>query len=103
KPLVGKEMTMRYQEKIDVPPASDVNGSPRSESEEAATTHSIQSHELKLRIVGVTALDPDSMRGPIRARILLPLKLLQSLHVMQPTGMRDTTQATSKTPTYSTV
>jgi len=56
-----------------------------------------------LRIVGVTDLDPDSMRGPVRARILLPLKLRQSLHVMQPTGMRDTTQATSKTPTYSTV
>jgi len=68
KPLVGKEMTMRYQEKIDVPPpASDVNGSAPSESAEAATTYSIQSHELKLRIVGVTDLDPDSMRGPVRA------------------------------------
>ena len=43
------------------------------------------------------------MRGPVRARVLLPLKLLESLHVMQPTGMRDTTQATSKIPTYSTV
>jgi putative ABC transport system permease protein len=104
KPLVGKEMTMRYQEKIDVPPtASHLNGTAPNESAEAATTYSIQSHELKLRIVGVTDLDPDSMRGPVRARILLPLKLLQSLHVMQPTGMRDTTQATSKTTTYSTV
>ena len=104
KPLVGKEMTMRYQEKIDLPlPTSDVNGSAHNESAEMASTYSIQSHELKLRIVGVTDLDPDSMRGPVRARILLPLKLLQSLHVVQPTGMRDTTQATSKIPTYSTV
>jgi putative ABC transport system permease protein len=103
KPLVGKEMTMRYAQRIDSPPAADVNTGAPTESAEAATTYSIQSHELKLRIVGVTDLDPDSMRGPVRARILLPLKLLESLHVMQPTAMRDTTQATSKIPTYSTV
>jgi putative ABC transport system permease protein len=35
--------------------------------------------------------------------VLLPLKLLESLHVMQPTTMRDTTQATSKIPTYATI
>jgi len=105
KPLVGKEMTMRYAEKVDsATPATETNESTSNEStESAATTYSIQSHELKLRIVGVTDLDPDSMRGPVRARVLLPLKLLESLHVMQPTTMRDTTQATSKTPTYSTV
>jgi putative ABC transport system permease protein len=105
KPLVGKEMTMRYAEKVDsATPATERNESTSNESTEAAaTTYSIQSHELKLRIVGVTDLDPDSMRGPVRARVLLPLKLLESLHVMQPTAMRDTTQATSKTPTYSTV
>lgn len=102
KPLVGKEMTMRYAEKIDGTAPADANGNTPNESAEAAT-YSIQSHELKLRIVGVTDLDPDSMRGPVRARILLPLKLLESLHVMQPAAMRDTTQATSKIPTYSTV
>ena len=101
KPLVGKEMTMRYAERIDAA-APDVNGNTPNEAADS-TTYSIQSHELKLRIVGVTDLDPDSMRGPVRARILMPLKLLQSLHVMQPTTMRDTTQATSKIPTYSTV
>lgn len=105
KPLVGKEMTMRYAEKVDsATPATETNESTSNESTEAAaTTYSIQSHELKLRIVGVTDLDPDSMRGPVRARVLLPLKLLESLHVMQPTAMRDTTQANRKTPTYSTV
>ena len=102
KPLLGKEMTMRYQERIDSPadPATDSQG---VSAEMGRANYSIQSHELKLRIVGVTDLDPDSMRGPVRARVLLPLKLLESLHVMQPTGMRDTTQATSKIPTYSTV
>ena len=103
KPLLGKEMTMRYAERIDSP-AADTQGSvPNESSDSAATTYSIQSHELQLRIVGVTDLDPDSLRGPVRARVLLPLKLLQSLHAMQPTALRDTTQATSKVPTYSTV
>ncbi|MGC2197016.1 MAG: ABC transporter permease [Terriglobales bacterium] len=101
KPLLGKEMTMRYAERVDSPPPpTDAKGAQDASS---AATYSIQSHELKLRIVGVTDLDPDSMRGPVRARVLLPLKLLESLHVMQPTAMRDTTQATSKIPTYSTV
>lgn len=101
KPLVGKEMTMRYAERMDSP--ADAASGPDTGTDSERTSYSIQSHELKLRIVGVTDLDPDSMRGPVRARVLLPLKLLQSLHVMQPTGMRDTTQATSKIPTYSTV
>jgi putative ABC transport system permease protein len=103
-PLIGKEMTMRYAERVDSAAAAEGQGSARGESgDSASANYSIQSHELKLRIVGVTDLDPDSMRGPVRARVLLPLKLLESLHVMQPTGMRDTTQATSKIPTYATV
>jgi putative ABC transport system permease protein len=103
KPLLGKEMTMRYAERVDgPPPAADAARSANGGTDSAAT-YSIQSHELKLKIVGVTDLDPDSMRGPVRARVLLPLKLLESLHVVQPTAMRDTTQATSKIPTYSTI
>jgi putative ABC transport system permease protein len=102
-PLVGKEMSMRYAQRVDsTSPASQGTASDAS-PDSGSANYSIQSHELKLRIVGVTDLDPDSMRGPVRARVLLPLKLLESLHVMQPTGMRDTTQATSKIPTYSTV
>jgi len=103
KPLLGKEMTMRYAEQVD---GSSAGGSSEDKSKDpanAGTSYSIVSHELKLKIVGVTDLDPDSMRGPVRARVLLPLKLLQSLHVVQPTALRDTTQATSKVPTYATV
>jgi putative ABC transport system permease protein len=104
KPLLGKDMTMRYAERMDVA-AQAPEPSPKAAASSSAdaSTYSIQSHELKLRIVGVTDLDPDSMRGAARARVLLPLKLVQSLHVVQPTSLRDTTQAASKTPTYGTV
>jgi putative ABC transport system permease protein len=114
-PLLGKEMVMRYAERVTVPEATATVRSSPSNSKTAessamsdadameASTYSIVSHELKLKIVGVTDLDPDSMRGPVRARVLLPLKLLESLHVVQPTALRDTTQASRKVPTYSTV
>jgi putative ABC transport system permease protein len=67
------------------------------------STYSVISHEEKLKIVGVSELDPDSLRGNARARVFLPVKLAQSLHVLQSGGIRDTTQAASNTPTYSTV
>jgi putative ABC transport system permease protein len=105
KPLVGKEMTMRYAEQVagnsaggGTAASPDITG-----GADSTASYSIVSHQLKLKIVGVTDLDPDSMRGPVRARVLLPLKLLQSLHVVQPTALRDTTQATSKVPTYATI
>jgi ABC-type antimicrobial peptide transport system permease subunit len=107
KPLLGKEMTMRYAEQVDRTSAGPTGSGPSAAdtgaNDSASTSYSIVSHELKLKIVGVTDLDPDSMRGPVRARVLLPIKLLQGLHVVQPTALRDTTQATSKVPTYSTV
>lgn len=105
KPLLGKEMTMRYAEQVAGNSAGAEPGSAASSETagESTSSYSIVSHELKLKIVGVTDLDPDSMRGPVRARVLLPLKLLQGLHVVQPTALRDTTQATSKVPTYATI
>src|SRR4029077_10540110 len=99
KPLLGREMTMRYAERT---PSATTESAPKarlvpeSDGLADATTYSIASRELKLKIVGVTDLDPDSMRGPVRARVLLPLKLVESLHVVQPNALRDTTQASSK-------
>jgi putative ABC transport system permease protein len=101
KPLLGKEMTMRYSERVDA--SSTASPDAQDQAPVDTSTYSIQSHELKLKIVGVTDLDPDSMRGSARARVLLPLKLVQSLHAVQPTAMRDMTQAASKVPTYATV
>jgi len=97
KSLLGKEMTMRYSKRVDA------SGSAPDGAAVDTTTYSIQSHELQLKIVGITDLDPDSMRGSARARVLLPLKLMESLHAIQPTALRDTTQAASRIPAYSTV
>jgi ABC-type antimicrobial peptide transport system permease subunit len=97
KPLLGKEMTMRYSERVDA------SGSAPDGAAGDTSTYSIQSHEVQLKIVGITDLDPDSMRGSARARVLLPLNLMASLHAIQPTTLRDTTQAASRVPTYSTV
>jgi putative ABC transport system permease protein len=89
KPLLGKDLTMRYAERASTP--GDASG------------YSVVSHEKTLRVVGVADLDPDSMRGPTRARVFLPLALAQSLHVMQPSDLRDAARAAGSPPTYSNI
>ena len=102
KPLLGKQLTMRYAERTATPAtgAADKN---EDSNNPAGTAYSVVSHEVTLKIVGVCDLDPDSMRGQARARIFLPLKLAQNLHVMQPSDLRDTTNMASGTPAYTTV
>jgi putative ABC transport system permease protein len=78
------------------PPASD-----DMSAMEAA--YSVVSKELTVTIAGVTELNPDSMRGQSGARVYLPLKLAESLHVMQPSDLRNAASETAGTPTYSTV
>ena len=43
------------------------------------------------------------MRGPTRAKVFLPLKLAESLHVMQPTDLREISRAASDQPVYSSI
>ncbi|HEV3207816.1 MAG TPA: FtsX-like permease family protein [Terriglobales bacterium] len=110
-PLIGQELTMRYAERI--PAASSIPegaatkaASPtRQVPAEAASdaAYSVVSREQKLKIVGVSDLDPDSMRGAARARVFLPLKLAENLHVMQPSDLRDSMRGFSKQPSYSTI
>jgi putative ABC transport system permease protein len=107
KPLLGKQLTMRYAERT-VTPATDTTDKigPANSAEttnSAGTAYSVISREETLKIVGVCDLDPDSMRGQARARIFLPLKLAQNLHVMQPSDLRDSTNMASGTPAYTTV
>jgi len=96
-PLLGKELVMRYAQRGEsAPSGGDATAIP-------GTSYSVVSREQKLKIVGVSDLDPESMRGPTHARVFLPLKLAQSLHVMQPTDLRELTPATSNQPVYSSL
>jgi putative ABC transport system permease protein len=91
KPLLGKQLVMRYSERTPSGNAQD------------PSSYSILSRELSLTIVGVTDLDPDSMRGAARARLFLPEKLLETIHPMQAYDFRDPTHASPNVPTYGTV
>jgi putative ABC transport system permease protein len=90
KPVLGRQIIMRYAEREN----SSADGN--------SASYSVISRELPLTIVGVTDLDPDSMGGA-QARVFLPQKLLESLHVMQAFDSRDSTRATSAQPAYSRV
>ena len=100
KPLLGRKLIMRYAER------TTAAGTPQANQETApanqSTAYSVVSREQTLKIVGVADLDPDSMRGPIRARVFIPLKLAQNLHVMQSSDLRDPTRA-GDAPAYSNV
>ncbi len=61
------------------------------------------SRELKLKIVGISDLDPETMRGPTRARVFLPIKLAESLHVMQPTDLREISRSATDQAVYSSL
>jgi putative ABC transport system permease protein len=110
-PLLGKELTMRYAQReasTTSPPAASSTSpqdhdSSLNEQSVAESAYSVVSRELKLKIVGVADLDPESMRGPTRARVFLPLKLAESLHVMQPTDLRELSRPVSDQPVYSSI
>jgi putative ABC transport system permease protein len=101
KPLLGQELVMRYSERIEHPVG--VAKAKAADEDNSEASYSVIAHQLKLKIVGVTDLDPESMRGQLRARVFIPLQLAQDLQVLQPGNIRDTTRAFSNTPQYSTV
>jgi putative ABC transport system permease protein len=102
-PLLGKELTMRYAQREKTPASTPAGKTSSGEQSLAEAAYSVVSRELKLKIVGVADLDPESMRGPTRARVFLPLKLVESLHVMQPTDLREISRAAGNQPVYSSM
>jgi len=106
KPLLGKELTMNYARRQAMPSslAPAAGKSAPSADDLAAAAYSVISRQVKLKIVGVSDLDPESMRGPTRAKVFLPLKLAESLHVMQPADLREMTRpAAGDEPVYSSI
>jgi putative ABC transport system permease protein len=106
-PLVGKELTMRYAQRESAQTSASTTARDKASGSEdqslGASAYSVISREQKLKIVGVADLDPESMRGPTRARVFLPLKLAETLHVMQPTDLREISRTASDQPVYSSV
>jgi putative ABC transport system permease protein len=105
-PLIGKELTMRYAQRETAKSAYSTAAGDKTTSGDQSVSgaaYSVVSREQKLKIVGVADLDPESMRGPTRARVFLPLGLAESLHVMQPTDLREISRAASDQPVYSSV
>jgi putative ABC transport system permease protein len=101
KPLLGKEVTLRYAERTSSPSSSGGSASAENDgAERDGAAYSVVSRERVLKIVGLTDLDPDSLRGTARARVFMPLKLAQDLHVVQ-SNLRDT--SANDTPSYSSV
>lgn len=104
KPLLGKELTMRYAQRASGPAQPSTSGPVNSpDSALAGAAYSVISREQQLTIVGVADLDLESMRGPARAKVFMPLKLAESLHVMQPTDLREISRAASGQPVYSSL
>jgi putative ABC transport system permease protein len=106
KPLLGKELTMRYQQRASSAPAQPpARSGPANSPDENlfSAAYSVVLREQKLTIVGVADLDPESMRGPTRAKVFLPLKLGESLHVMQSSNLRELSRAGSDQPVYSSI
>ncbi len=97
KPLIGQELVMRYAQRVVA------QSTPDQAQSDSDSSYSVISREQKLKIVGISDLDPDSMRGAARARVFLPLKLAQELRVMQPSDVRDTMRGFTKQPSYSTI
>ena len=100
KPLLGKQLTMRYAERT-VTPVTDADEKVGSSNPEGAA-YSVISREATLTIVGICDLDPDSVLG-YGTSIFLPLKLAQNLHVMQPSDLLDATNMAKATPVYALV
>jgi putative ABC transport system permease protein len=105
--LLGKELIMRYAQREAAQnnslAGSEAKTSPLGGADLSGAAYSVISREQKLKIVGVADLDPESMRGPTRAKVFLPLKLAETLHVMQPTDLREISRASSDQPVYSSV
>ncbi len=113
--LVGKELTLRYAERVAAPvgpgskpvPAEEGGGKgDRSSASQdvrqpsVMAAFSVVARERKLRIVAVTDQDPEGMRGVAGARMFIPLKLAEDLHVMLPSGLRGGGPDFSNAPAY---
>jgi putative ABC transport system permease protein len=113
--LIGKELTLRYAERVPSPAMSESKPVPVEEAGGAGhhsgapkdapqppvmAAFSVVPRERKLRIVAVTDQDPEGMRGLSGARVFIPLQMVEKLHVMLPSGLRGSEPDFANAPAY---
>ena len=116
--LIGKELTLRYAERVPSPVAPESKPTPAEEGggagqrsgalksapqPPAMAAFSVVPRERNLRIVAVTDQDPEGMRGVSGARVFIPLQMGEKLHVMAPSGSRGNEPDFSNVPAYPSV
>ncbi|HSP44430.1 MAG TPA: ABC transporter permease, partial [Chthoniobacterales bacterium] len=100
--LVGKDLVLRYAERAALPKtASDEDLLDSMMGSGQPGGISIVPREKKLRIVGVIESDPSAGIGGFGgARVYLPLRTAEQLHVAQPDDMQTFLSGNSGKPTY---
>jgi putative ABC transport system permease protein len=100
--LVGKDLILRYAERVV--PSKNLDDEDLLDSMMGAGTPGgifIVPHEKKLRIVGVIESDPSAGIGGFGgARVYLPLKTAEQLHVAQPDDLQSFVSGNSTKPSY---
>jgi putative ABC transport system permease protein len=95
--LVGKDLTLRYAERQPLP-ADPADGNSASDG------FSIVPKEKILRIVGIVETEPAGGIGSLgRGRLLLPLKLAETLRSTQANDLRDLLRDNPKQRTYESL
>jgi putative ABC transport system permease protein len=106
--LLGKQVTLRYAERSTSEEPAQPERATAAESRTEITesesgmvsSFSVVRRSRQMRIVGITDQDPEGMRGSSRGRVFMPLKLLQSLRVMLPSEIRESTRSFNSQQTY---
>jgi putative ABC transport system permease protein len=104
-PLLGKELTLHYAQRGSTAASTQAPAANSTDSNDDASgvSYSVVSREQKLKIVGISDLDPESMRGPMRAKVFLPLRFAEGLHVMQLGDLREISRASTNQPVYASI
>jgi len=77
--LIGKKVTLHYAQREDSKTPSDASG---------IAAFSVVPKERQLTVVGLVNREVDGIFGIARPRAMIPTQLAQSLHILQPTGVR---------------
>jgi putative ABC transport system permease protein len=97
--LIGKDLVLRYAEREAIPSPSDGNSGQSSPG-----GFSIVPKEKHLQIIGVVETEPAAGFGGYgNGRLLIPLKVAESLRAAQVNDLRDILSNSSSKPSYASL